>query len=340
MSKKNENKIEFKEINLLPSLEGLVGLELLEGLEVEVPVQVLPVAIAWLPEAIVTSLNPVAVNLVKVISELLKALVILQVITALPAAVVAAGIVQVAVGLVGAENVGVHVVADSVAVVNVPVTVNEYSLLAQLPSVLFTYAKVFNGQVLPVAMVLLSPLKLTSLNPAASNLVKVIAELLKAVLIEQVITALFAAVVAAGIVQVAEAPSGAVNVGVHVVAESVAVVTVPVTVNEYSLSAQLPSVLLAYLKVFNPAQVLPVAISSSPSESVTAVNPSASNLVKVIADSLKPLVIVQVMVPLPPFESTVGIVQVAVAPAGAVNVGVHVVAEFVAVVTVPTTVKV
>ena len=99
MSKKNKNKIEFKEINLLPSLEGV--------LVVAVPAQVLPVAIASLPLESVTAVNPVADKPVKVIVELLKALVILQVITALPAAVVAAGIVQVAVGLVGAENVGV-----------------------------------------------------------------------------------------------------------------------------------------------------------------------------------------------------------------------------------------
>ena len=135
MSKKNKNKIEFKEINLLPSLEGV--------LVVAVPAQVLPVAIASLPPERVTALNPVADKPVKVIVELLKALVILQVITALPAAVVAAGIVQVAVGLVGAENVGVHVVTEFVAVPTVPVTVNEYSLLAQLPSVLLMNAKVF-----------------------------------------------------------------------------------------------------------------------------------------------------------------------------------------------------
>ena len=126
MSKKNENKIEFKEINLLPSSEGLEGLEVLEGLEAEVPVQVLPVAMVLLAPLKLTSLNPVAANLVKVISELLKALVILQVITALFAAVVAVGIEQEAVAPVGAENVGVHVVAAVVAVSTAPVTVNEY----------------------------------------------------------------------------------------------------------------------------------------------------------------------------------------------------------------------
>ena len=147
MSKKNKNNIAFKEINLLPSLEGL------EGLVVVVPAQVLPVAIAWLGEAIVTSLKPSATNLVKVIAELLKALVILQVITALFASIVAEGILQVAVGLVGAENVGVHVVTELVAFVTVPVTVNEYSLLLQLPSVLLPKLKLFNpSQVLPVAI--------------------------------------------------------------------------------------------------------------------------------------------------------------------------------------------
>ena len=145
MSKKNENKIALKEINLLPSLEGVVV--------VVVPAQVLPVAIAWLFEAIVTAVNPVAAKPVKVIAELLKALVILHVITALPASVVAVGIEQVAVGLVGAENVGFHVVTELVAFVTVPVTVNEYSLLLQLPSVLLTNSKLFNpSQVLPVAI--------------------------------------------------------------------------------------------------------------------------------------------------------------------------------------------
>jgi len=335
MSKKNENKIAFKEINLLPSLEGLVGLE------VEVPAQVLPVAIACLSEAIVTALKLSETNWVKVISELLKALVILQVITALFSAVVAVGIVQVAVGLVGAENVGVHVVADSVAVVTVPVTVNEYSLLAQLPSVLFTYVKVFNGQVLPVAMVLLSPLKLTSLKPTAVNLVKVIAELLKALLIEQVMVPLPPFSATAGIEQVTVGSVGAENVGVHVVAPDVRAATVPVTVNEYLLSAQLPSVLLAYLKVFNPAQLWPVAISPLFSaERSTAVNPGAVKPVKEIADSLKALVILQVITALLGSVVAVGIVQVAVGLVGAENVGVHVVADSVAVVTVPVTVKV
>ena len=110
MSKKNENKIEFKEINLLPSSEGLEGLEVLEGLEAEVPVQVLPVAMVLLSPLKLTALNPSAVNLVKVIAELLKALVILQVIVPLPPAATA-GIEQEAVAPVGADNVGVHVVA-------------------------------------------------------------------------------------------------------------------------------------------------------------------------------------------------------------------------------------
>ena len=143
MSKKNENKIEFKEINLLPSSEGL---EVLEGLEVEVPVQVLPVAMVLLSPLKLTSLKPSASNLVKVIAELLKALVILQVITALFAAVVAVGIEQEAVAPVGAVNVGVHVVAAVVAAVTVPVTVNEYSLLAQLPAVLLANVKVLSVQ--------------------------------------------------------------------------------------------------------------------------------------------------------------------------------------------------
>ena len=59
MSKKNENKIALKEINLLPSLEGLV---------VEVPVQVLPVAIASILLKSVTAVNPVAAKPVKVIA--------------------------------------------------------------------------------------------------------------------------------------------------------------------------------------------------------------------------------------------------------------------------------
>ena len=253
MSKKNENKIAFKEINLLPSSEGLEGLEVLEGLEEEVPVQVLPVAIASLPPERETALNPSAVNLVKVIAELLKALVILQVITALFAAVVAAGIEQEAVAPVGAENVGVHVVTDDVADPNVPVTVNEYSLLAQLPSSLLAYVKVFNvpSQVLPVAIAWLAAAIETAVNPVASNLVKVIAEELKALIILQVITALFASVVAAGIVQVAVASAGAVNVGVHVVSDDVAEPTVPTTVNEYSLLVQAPSVLLTNVKVLS-----------------------------------------------------------------------------------------
>ena len=65
MSKKNENKIAFKEINLLPSSEGL---EVLEGLEAEVPVQVLPVAIASILLESVTAVNPVAAKPVKVIA--------------------------------------------------------------------------------------------------------------------------------------------------------------------------------------------------------------------------------------------------------------------------------
>jgi hypothetical protein len=51
----------------------------------------------------------------------------------------------VAVGLLGAENVGVHVVTDDVADPNVPVTGNEYSLLAQLPSVFPVTVKEFLG---------------------------------------------------------------------------------------------------------------------------------------------------------------------------------------------------
>jgi hypothetical protein len=113
MSKKNENKIALKEINLLPSLEGLV---------VEVPVQVLPVAIASLPLESVTSLNPVAAKPVKVIAELLKALVILHVIVPLPPSVPTAGILH-SCRISRGRKCWSPVVVDAVAVATVPVTV-------------------------------------------------------------------------------------------------------------------------------------------------------------------------------------------------------------------------
>jgi hypothetical protein len=115
MKNKIQNKIVFELINVVP----LVGVSSL----VEEPSQVFPVAILLSLPLKFTVLNPVAANLVKVMAELVKALVILQVIVPVPPSEETTGIEQVTVGLVGALKVGVHVVTDVVFFVTVPVTV-------------------------------------------------------------------------------------------------------------------------------------------------------------------------------------------------------------------------
>ena len=69
-------------------------------------------------------------------------------ITAAPAvaALETAGIEQLAVGLLGAENVGVHVVIPEVAMATCPTTVNVYLLSAQLPSVVLSTVNALIGQ--------------------------------------------------------------------------------------------------------------------------------------------------------------------------------------------------
>ena len=52
-----------------------------------------------------------------------------------------------------------------------------------------------------------------------------------------------------------------------------------------------------------PSQVFPVAILPSLPLKFTVLNPVATNLVKVMAELVKPLVILQVIVPVPPSGS-------------------------------------